>query len=49
MCTYNGHCHKALESVVRRAGHAPLEGAEWREQAGALCGVKDGVSQTGNA
>ena len=44
VCTYNGHCHRALELVVRRAGHAPLEGAEWREQAGALCGVKDGVT-----
>ena len=44
VCTYNGHCHKALESVVRRAGHAPLEGAEWREQAGAFCEVKEGVT-----
>ena len=44
LCTYNGHCHRALELVVRRAGHAPLEGAEWREQAGALCEVKDGVT-----
>ena len=27
-----------------RPGHAPLEGAEWREQAGELCGVKEGTT-----